>query len=197
MKSITESKKISIVEKNSIFIGRGFFVKDKNDVEKVISSLKNEDKDYTHIVYAFRLTSNEFYYTDDREPKNCAGLPVYNVIEKNDLYFSLITVTRFFGGIKLGASGLVRAYSRCAIETLKNSIIKELEKFSLLEISTDYNEYNKILHVIERTKHKILVEDFKERVKAKIYVNAETLSKLEKIYPDSFEILDKDILLPY
>lgn len=197
MKAIIESKRVTITEKNSIFIGKAFFVNDKNDVEKILKSLKLQEKGYTHLVYAYRLTKNDFYYTDDREPKNTAGLPVFNVLEKNDLYFSLLTVTRFFGGIKLGASGLVRAYSKCAIETIKSSTIKKLEKFYLLELTIEYQDYNNLLYFIKQTKHKIISENFAERVTIKIYIEKNLYQNIKNLFPKNFKILEQDILLPY
>ncbi|MEO0237923.1 MAG: YigZ family protein [candidate division WOR-3 bacterium] len=197
MKTIIESKKVTIIEKNSIFIGRAFFVHDKKEVEKFLNLLKTENKGYSHIVYAYRFTKDEFFYTDDKEPKNTAGLPVFNVIDKNDLYFTLLTVTRFFGGIKLGASGLVRAYSKCAIETVKNSMIKKLEKFYLFEFTFEYQQYNEFLYFIKQAKHKILEENFAEKITIKIYLEENLNEKISKLFPDSFTILEKNILLPY
>lgn len=197
MKTIVESKKVTIIEKNSIFIGRALFVHDKKDVEKFLNFLKTEDKGYSHIVFAYRLTKDEFYYTDDKEPKNSAGLPVYNVLDKNDLYFTLLTVTRFFGGIKLGASGLVRAYSKCAIETIKHSVIKKLEKFYLFEFTFGYQEYNNFLSFIKQTKYKILEENFREKITIKIYLEENLQKRIENFFPNTYRILEKDILLPY
>ncbi|MEJ5306857.1 MAG: YigZ family protein [candidate division WOR-3 bacterium] len=197
MKTIIESKKVTLIEKNSIFIGRAFFVHDQKEVKEFLNILKTENKGYSHIVYAYRFTKDEFYYTDDKEPKNSAGLPVFNVLDKNDLYFTLLTVIRFFGGIKLGASGLVRAYSKCAIETVKNSKIKKLEKFYLFEFSFGYQDYNEFLYFIKQVKHKILEEKFTEKITIKIYLEENLKEKVEKLFPNSFKILEKDVLLPY
>lgn len=106
--------------KKSKFIGLYFPVKSQDEVVEVLNNLKKEHKKATHICYAYRLT-NPFSEKafDDGEPSGTAGKPILNVLQKQDKKDSLLVVVRYFGGIKLGAGGLVRAYSKTASETLK------------------------------------------------------------------------------
>lgn len=106
--------------KKSKFIGLYFPVKSQDEVVEILNNLKKEHKKATHICYAYRLT-NPFSEKafDDGEPSGTAGKPILNVLQKQDKKDSLLVVIRYFGGIKLGAGGLVRAYSKTASETLK------------------------------------------------------------------------------
>ncbi|MCI5797328.1 MAG: YigZ family protein [Firmicutes bacterium] len=106
--------------KKSKFIGLYFPVKSQDEVVEILNNLKKEHKKATHICYAYRLT-NPFSEKafDDGEPSGTAGKPILNVLQKQDKKDSLLVVVRYFGGIKLGAGGLVRAYSKTASETLK------------------------------------------------------------------------------
>lgn len=106
--------------KKSKFIGLYFPVKSQDKVVEILNNLKKEHKKATHICYAYRLT-NPFSEKafDDGEPSGTAGKPILNVLQKQDKKDSLLVVVRYFGGIKLGAGGLVRAYSKTASETLK------------------------------------------------------------------------------
>lgn len=194
MFTVLSSKKTILVEKNSTFIGRVFYIKNLDEVKKIVENLKKEDKKYTHIVYAYRLLNNQFNYSDDGEPKNTAGLPVYNIIEKNNLYFTMITVTRYFGGIKLGASGLVRAYSKCAIETVKNSKIVELVKYSLVNLFIEYHNYKNLLNLLKQFKFKILKEEFTEKVKIYLYIETEGLEKLKKFLNSEILVVREEFL---
>lgn len=106
--------------KKSKFIGLYFPVRSQDEVVEILNNLKKEHKKATHICYAYRLT-NPFSEKafDDGEPFGTAGKPILNVLQKQDKKDSLLVVVRYFGGIKLGAGGLVRAYSKTASETLK------------------------------------------------------------------------------
>lgn len=103
--------------KKSRFIGFSFKIKTKADFELVYNKIKNEHKKATHICYAYitndGLTKEEKCF-DDGEPKGTAGKPILNVIQKKKLENILVVVVRYFGGTKLGAGGLVRAYSKIA-----------------------------------------------------------------------------------
>lgn len=104
--------------KKSKFITFLYNIDDENDVSNIIKSIKNNHKKARHVVYVYKI-DNTAKINDDGEPKGTAGMPIFNVIEKNNLNNVLIVVVRYFGGIKLGASGLFRAYSKSASEIVK------------------------------------------------------------------------------
>ena len=104
--------------KKSKFIGFYYKIEDVNEVNLILENLKKEHKKAKHFPYAYKVKNN-IKKSDDKEPSGTAGMPILNIIEKNNLDNILIVVIRYFGGIKLGAGGLLRAYSNAAKETLK------------------------------------------------------------------------------
>lgn len=111
---------IEYTEKKSRFIGYLFCCKTLQDVEKSLSELKKEHKKATHICYAYSLSSPFLEKAvDDGEPGGTAGRPILSVIQKKGKKDVCVFVVRYFGGIKLGAGGLVRAYTKTASEVLK------------------------------------------------------------------------------
>ena len=115
---------IEVEIKKSKFFGYYFNVESADEVKEILENLKKENKKATHVCYAYRITKDQYLEKafDDGEPSGTAGKPILNVIQKQNLSNVLLVVVRYFGGIKLGAGGLVRAYSKTASE-----IVKELK----------------------------------------------------------------------
>jgi len=104
--------------KKSKFMALYYEIKQLEDINLILDDLKKEHKKAKHFPYAYKVKNN-IKKSDDKEPSGTAGMPILNIIEKNNLDNILIVVIRYFGGIKLGAGGLLRAYSNAAKETLK------------------------------------------------------------------------------
>lgn len=107
-----------IEEKKSKFIAYYYQLDDIEEVKLILENLRKEHKKARHIVYAYRF-SNTAGKSDDKEPSGTAGLPLYNLLEKNNLNNSLLAVVRYFGGTKLGAGPLARAYNKAGALTIK------------------------------------------------------------------------------
>lgn len=108
---------MSILEiQKSKFIGYAYHVNDVKNVEEILSVQRKDHKKATHICYAYKINSGVeiVKFSDDGEPQGTAGRPILSVIEKKKLNNVLVVVVRYFGGIKLGAGGLVRAYTKTA-----------------------------------------------------------------------------------
>ena len=106
--------KESLIEiKKSKFIGLCYEISSIEEAKEIIEQLKKEHKKARHIPYAYKV-NNTAKKTDDKEPSNTAGLPIYNLIERKNLDNCLVAVVRYFGGTKLGAGGLTRAYAEAA-----------------------------------------------------------------------------------
>ena len=116
MKLINESK---IEIKKSKFIGLAYEVETVEEVKSIIASVQEKHKKARHTPYAFIL-SNTAGKSDDKEPTNTAGLPIYNLLEMRGLKNILVIVVRYFGGTKLGAGNLLRAYLEAAKEAIKD-----------------------------------------------------------------------------
>lgn len=114
---LLNSSEITI--KKSKFIGLYYEINNVEEVNEVLTHLRKEHKKARHLPYAYKIDNN-VKKSDDKEPSGTAGMPILNIIEKNNLNNCLIIVIRYFGGIKLGAGGLLRAYSSAAKNTVKN-----------------------------------------------------------------------------
>lgn len=104
--------------KKSKFIGLLYKINEVEEVTKILKDLKTKHKKATHITYAYIINNNEKTF-DDKEPKNTAGLPILNVLKKNNSNNTLCVVIRYYGGIKLGTGGLIRAYSKTTNNLIK------------------------------------------------------------------------------
>lgn len=109
-----------IVINKSRFIAYRYDLNSINDVEDILSKLKKEHKKATHICYAYVYSRDSVREKacDDGEPNGTAGYPILNVIKKKNLTNTFVAVVRYFGGIKLGAGGLTRAYTKATAEVL-------------------------------------------------------------------------------
>lgn len=105
--------------KHSKFIAYYYEVNTKEEIDIILTNLKNEHKKARHIPYAYKIGSL-VKKSDDKEPSNTAGTPIYNQIEFNNLNNCLIAVVRYFGGVKLGAGLLLRSYLLSAKEVIKS-----------------------------------------------------------------------------
>lgn len=104
--------------KKSKFHAFNYEVDSIEEINNILIELKKEHKKAKHIVYAYKIDRQEKKF-DDGEPSGTAGLPLYNIINKKNLNHTLIVVVRYFGGIKLGAGGLLRAYNTAGSEVTK------------------------------------------------------------------------------
>lgn len=104
--------------KKSKFIGYYYQVESIEEIETILEILKKEHKKAKHFPYAYKI-NGQIKKSDDKEPSGTAGMPILNIIDRNDLNYALIVIVRYFGGIKLGAGGLLRAYSNTAKECIK------------------------------------------------------------------------------
>ena len=169
-----ENNKNEFVINKSKFITYLFHINDKKDIEIILKNIKNEYKDATHYVYAYIL-NNINYSTDDKEPNGTAGKPILNILLKNNLNYVLCIVIRYFGGIKLGAGPLARAYSKSASDIIKKTNIIELEKGYLINLITDLKGINNL----PKIKMNIINKDFNNNVVYKIEINEENLNILK------------------
>jgi uncharacterized YigZ family protein len=137
MKAIGHNHIYEYEIKKSRFIGFTFLVSSEEEIDRHLSIIRKEHSSATHVCYGYTLNSSA-KCSDDGEPSGTAGLPILEVIKKNGLNNVLVVVVRYFGGIKLGAGGLIRAYSRCASDTIKGSDIKELKLYTTYRLEVAY-----------------------------------------------------------
>lgn len=130
----------------SRFIGYGAPVTTEEEALAFIQEIKARHKDATHNVSAYVLgrDSNIQRFNDDGEPSGTAGIPALEVLKKEELRNAAVVVTRYFGGVKLGGGGLIRAYTKGAKIAIEASVIVTMEKFILIRMGINYTAYGKI-----------------------------------------------------
>ncbi len=173
-KTIYEQAQDSFVEKKSEFIGHIAPVKTPEEAAAFIELIRSQNRKARHNVYAYILRDkNTSRYSDDGEPQGTGGVPVLDVLKKAGLTDVCVVVTRYFGGVLLGANGLVRAYSQGCKIAVNAARIMHMHECSRFEFSCDYNMYGKVSYVLpdfEVIKEK---EDFADVVNISVLVKSE------------------------
>lgn len=184
MKTIKEEIKSKFIVNKSEFITIIQKVYDVNYVEQILDKIKNEYKDATHYCFAY-VIDNIKKASDDKEPSGTAGIPILNVLIKNDMNYVIAIVVRYFGGIKLGAGGLTRAYTRAVSDCLKenNKSIAAVTHGYEIIINVEYEKQKELDYLL---KEEFYTKEYKERVKYIIKCSEKTKNILENKY----QILD-------
>lgn len=194
MYSINKNIDNTIIIKKSKFITKLYKINNLSDINNIINDLKNEYKDSTHICYAYVLSGIE-KCVDDGEPSGTAGLPILNVLKHNNLDYILAVVIRYFGGIKLGAGGLVRAYSNSITDTLKLVNIVELIEGLNITIKFNYDNVKYIDNLLTNTT--ILNKSYDELIKYELNISKEKYESIKNILIEKCNDIDinKQILI--
>lgn len=171
----------SFDEKKSLFIGYIKRVNTEEEAKEFISEIRNKHKDATHNCYAYVVGANMGIqrYSDDGEPQGTAGIPILEVIKKNGLTDCAVVVTRYFGGIMLGAGGLTRAYTKGAAVAVKAAGIVEKVKGRKLEITIDYDLLGKIQYICGQNNWHIEESLYEEKVKLYLLCEDELCEKIK------------------
>ena len=178
--------------KKSKFITKLYRINNTNEIDTVLNKLREDYKDSTHICYAYIVNGLEKCF-DDGEPSGTAGLPILNVLKKNNLTNVLGVVIRYFGGIKLGAGGLVRAYSNSVNETLKLTNIIELIEGYLIELEFGYENVKLVDYMLNNKK--IINKEYNDNIVYKFYLNKEELNFIPELEKVAIHVSIKDKVL--
>ena len=146
-KSLQDIENEIIINK-SRFITLLLKINNLDEIEKNLKEIKKKYKDATHYCYAY-IIGNKEKCSDNGEPSGTAGMPILNVLKQNDLTNILCVVIRYFGGIKLGAGGLIRAYSTSASEALNKTNIVNLIKGYKIVIEFNYDNIKQINYLLK------------------------------------------------
>ena len=176
MKTIKTNLNSYLEIKKSKFYTYIYNINSKEEVNNYLELIKKDLPKATHYVYAYRLL-DEVKSSDDGEPTGTARSPIMNVLEKEDLFNILVIVVRYFGGIKLGAGGLIRAYTKSLTETLKDANFVELVNASIIELTFNYDKIKSIDNIIATTNSKLLDKTFDNDITYKILVKNDNLDK--------------------
>ena len=148
--TVSTASETEYVINRSRFIGRCFPVTDEKEALAILDRIRKQHWDATHNCFAYRLRSGAARYSDDGEPQGTAGLPMMEVLKKRDVYDLLVISTRYFGGILLGAGGLVRAYTRSASDAVQAAGVLCMEPCTGFSMRVAYPYWNAVQSVTER-----------------------------------------------
>lgn len=173
--------------KKSKFYTLLYKIDDEHDINIYLNQVKDTYKDATHYCYAYKVKSLK-KCSDDGEPSGTAGLPILEVLDKKNIDNILCIVVRYFGGIKLGAGGLIRAYANSVKEALDNNEIVELTEGFEIKIETTYENKKDIEYFF---KDNIKETDYQENITYILRIKKEDLEKLSKY---KYEILNEILI---
>lgn len=184
-KTVLDYGEDEIIINKSKFIGYARPINREEEALRFIEEIKDKHRDATHNVSAYVVgeNSNIQRFNDDGEPSGTAGIPMLEVIKKEDLRNVVLVATRYFGGIKLGGGGLIRAYTKTAKIGLDSAKIVLMKKFKLLKLEFEYTILGKLENYLLINGYKFENIEYGANISMDIYVD-------EEVYP-SFE---KDIL---
>ena len=166
-------------EKRSLFIGHAKHVTSEEEAQEFVKQKKKEYSDATHNCWAYLLKGGIVArYSDDGEPQGTAGVPMLEAIRKSGVSDCVVVVTRYFGGILLGAGGLVRAYSHGTSIALNAAKIVTYEKYTELALDCTYSDYQKYAVVLPTFGAIIDDTDFSDRVIIKFAVKETVVDAL-------------------
>jgi uncharacterized YigZ family protein len=163
----------------SRFICYLFPVDELEKANEILTQIRKKHYDATHNCYSYiiGIETPTAKSSDDGEPSQTAGVPIFEVLKKNNLTNVLAIVTRYYGGIKLGAGGLIRAYGSSVAEAVKLAEIVKIEKLTELEITAEYVYVNAIQKVLEN--HEITERIFTDKVYFKALVPEEEIENIK------------------
>lgn len=175
MRAIIREAEVSIEIKRSRFIGRSFLRGTSNEALDTIKNIRETERGATHHCWAFRLgrEGEQARYNDDGEPQGTAGPPILEVLKKNDVTNIVLVVTRYYGGIKLGAGGLARAYGDAAKGVLERSGLKELRLMTDIETSIPYPLLGPLENFLSKEGIEVAGKTFGEFVTLRLRVPAD------------------------
>lgn len=182
MRYLTKEVEVSQEIKKSKFITYLKRVESESQAKEYLHQIREMHPKAVHHCYTYIIDDLK-RYSDDGEPPASAGLPMFKVLEHHDLNKIIAIVVRYFGGIKLGVGGLIRAYSSSVNQALDDAILKELSLYPSYQIISDYQ---KLQHILYQLKDQIILStDYQESVIIKVLlIDQHVIDKLKKLYYD-------------
>ena len=180
MKSIKENIVNKIEINKSIFITELIKVNEKDEISKNLDEIKNKYKDATHYCYAYIIDDLK-KSSDDGEPGGTAGVPIMDTLNKMDLNYILCVVIRYFGGIKLGAGGLVKENKKSVTEALTKVELNDLINGYEIILETSYDKQKELDYLLK--------DNYKKEYKENVIYIIECTKDIKKILEKSYNIL--------
>ena len=184
MNTVKNETIIEFEEKKSKFIGYIKPVNSVKEAEKFINRIKEMHPNATHNVPLYRVVENGqeyFKYNDDGEPSNTAGKPMAEILNILDIYNVALVATRYFGGIKLGAGGLIRNYAKTAKLAVNEAVITEYREKAVFILDYDYSMTSEMESFFAKNDIKIIEQNYLDRITAKIETDKEMENEIEAL----------------
>lgn len=172
--------------KKSRFIGVIIPCASEREIMRHLQQLHLEHPNASHIAYAYRLKTEQgfvYRYHDAGEPAGTAGKPIFQHLEGRNLINLLAAVIRYFGGVKLGAGGLTRAYGNTAKKAIDAAEIAAYIEWVKVPLTLDYGQMQPLEYALKKLEGKILKQDFTEQVRLLVELPAEHLNALLQSFP--------------
>lgn len=184
MKTVLKETEIEFEEKKSKFIGYIKPINSIREAENFIKTIKEMHSNATHNCSAYRIIENgqEYYkFDDDGEPSGTAGKPIGEILTTLGVFNVVVVVTRYFGGIKLGAGGLIRNYAKTAKLAVNEAGIVDYIEKKIYLIDFSYNKSSEIDRFINENRIEVLEKTFEERVSYKMSLSNIETEKIKEI----------------
>ena len=190
-KTIKETTKAQITEKKSKFIAYAVPIQNTTEVKDIVEKYRKEYYDARHVCWAYAIGADrtEFRANDDGEPSGTAGKPILGQINSNELTNVIVLVIRYFGGIKLGTSGLISAYKSAASEVINSCEIIEKTVDLTISVTFEYPFLNDVMKIIKDLEPTIINQQFDMNCFMKLQIRkanyqqlVERLEKVETLY---------------
>ncbi|WP_435413019.1 IMPACT family protein [Psychroserpens mesophilus] len=189
---VKASPEVLFKDKNSKFYGYAFPVTTEEEVKTHLEDLKKQHHQARHWCYAYQLGKSENEYNfranDDGEPNNSAGMPIYGQIQSFEVTNVLIVVVRYFGGVKLGVSGLINAYRTGAQMALEASKIVTRTINVKYVITFDYKNMNTVMRIVKEKKLNVINQTLELRCELIISVRLKEATSIYEIFDHLYEI---------
>jgi uncharacterized YigZ family protein len=180
-KTITAISEGYITEQRSKFISYALPVKTPEEVKEKIDAFRKQYYDARHICWAYMLGTERLQYriNDDGEPSSTAGKPILGVINSHELTDILIVVIRYFGGVKLGTSGLIAAYRAAAFDAIAHAEIIEKTVDETFTVNFAYPFLNEVMKIVKEINPQILAQKFDADCEMTLQIRRSETEKLK------------------
>lgn len=180
--TVKKSGSKEILIQKSRFIGYVKRVETEEEAQQFIQDIKKKHHDATHNCSAYIIGDHDQIQkaNDDGEPSGTAGIPMLEVLKRKQLKNTAVVATRYFGGIKLGAGGLIRAYSRTTNEAIKATGIIRRQLMQGIAVTVDYTLMGKLENELRHSDHIIQSTDYLENVTFNVYVQSDSEQDFRK-----------------
>lgn len=183
--SVKQTGSHEVIIQKSRFIGHVKRVQTESEAQEFIQSIKKQHHNATHNCFAYIIGDQDQFQkaNDDGEPSGTAGIPMLEVLKRLSLKNTAVVITRYFGGIKLGAGGLIRAYSSVTSETIKQIGVVKGEKMQGYSLHIEYSLLGKVENFLQESMFIIEHVHYLEKVELIVYVPiSETSFFIEELY---------------